>query len=127
MRRSVRRSIQMPGRLVDVGGGRRLHLDCRGKGASTVVLESGLDVYGSLSWASVHDSLARTSRVCAYSRAGILWSDPAGGEMNARATAQDLHAALRNAGESAPWVRDGVHGSSSSTTSQTTAPPPPPR
>ena len=30
---------------------------------------------GSLGWTAVHDSIARTTRACTYSRAGILWSD----------------------------------------------------
>jgi len=75
MRYRAARDYPAPGRLVDVGG-RRLQIDCRGSGSPTVVLESGLDNLGSLSWAAVHDSLARTTRVCAYSRAGMLWSDP---------------------------------------------------
>src|SRR5690242_16303953 len=58
-----------PGQLVDVGG-RRIQVDCRGKGSPTVVFESGLDVNGSLSWSAVHDSIAATTRACAYSRAG---------------------------------------------------------
>jgi pimeloyl-ACP methyl ester carboxylesterase len=94
------------GRLVDIGG-RRLQLDCRGAGTPTVVLESGLDHLGSLSWAAVHDSLAGTSRVCAYSRAGILWSDPAPGAFDARRVAGDLHAALLAADETPPWVLVG--------------------
>src|SRR6478752_3670469 len=76
MRARAARRYPAPGRLVDIGG-RRIQLDCRGTGSPTVVLESGLDNLGSLSWAAVHDSIARTSRVCAYSRAGMLWSDPA--------------------------------------------------
>jgi pimeloyl-ACP methyl ester carboxylesterase len=107
MRRRTERSISMPGRLLDVGGGRRLQLDCRGAGAPTVVLESGLDSYGSLAWASVHDSIARTTRVCAYSRAGIMWSDAATGELDARTVARDLHAALAGGGESMPVVMVG--------------------
>ena len=39
-------------------------------------MQSGLDALGSLSWAAVHDETAKTSRVCVYSRSGILWSDP---------------------------------------------------
>jgi pimeloyl-ACP methyl ester carboxylesterase len=92
------------GRLVDIGSGRRLQLDCRGAGSPTVVLESGLDFYGSLSWMAVHDSIAATTRVCAYSRPGIMWSDPASGPLDLRARARELHAALIAAGESAPWV-----------------------
>jgi pimeloyl-ACP methyl ester carboxylesterase len=101
-------SFKAPGRLVDVGGGRRLQIDCRGAGSPTVVLESGLDFYGSLAWAAVHDSIARSTRVCAYSRAGVMWSDPAPrGAFDSRNTARDLHAALLAAGESAPWIMVG--------------------
>lgn len=100
------RRYPVQGRLVDIGG-RRLQLDCRGAGSPTVVLEAGLDYLGSLSWAAVHDSLARTTRVCAYSRAGVMWSDPAPGPFDARRAASDLHAALAAGGEKAPWVMVG--------------------
>ena len=104
MRRQAFREFKVPGRLVDVGGGRRIQIDCRGQGSPTVVLEAGLDGYGSLAWATVHDSIAVTSRVCAYSRAGIMWSDPSSGEFSSESVARDLHAALEAAGESAPLV-----------------------
>src|SRR5690349_14514552 len=106
MRHRAARQYPAPGRLVDIGG-RRLQLDCRGSGSPTVVLESGLDNLGSLSWAAVHDSIARTTRVCAYSRAGVLWSDPAPAPFDARQVAVDLHAALTASGETAPWVMVG--------------------
>jgi pimeloyl-ACP methyl ester carboxylesterase len=54
--------------------------------------------------AAVHDSLARTTRTCAYSRAGLMWSDPAPGPFDARQAARDLHTALTASGEAAPWV-----------------------
>ena len=94
------------GKLVDVGG-RRIQIDCRGQGSPTVVFESGLDMMGSLSWSAVHDDIAASTRACAYSRAGILWSDPAEGPRDARAVADDLHAALKQAGEQGPLVLVG--------------------
>jgi pimeloyl-ACP methyl ester carboxylesterase len=99
--------VAMPGRLVDIGSGRRIQLDCRGSGSPTVVLESGLDTFGSLAWAAVHDSIARTTRTCAYSRAGVMWSDPADGDFDSRNAARDLHAALIAGGETAPWLMVG--------------------
>lgn len=106
-RTRARREWKVPGRLVDVGDGRRIQMDCRGSGVPTVVLESGLDLYGSLAWGSVHDSLARTTRTCAYSRAGIMWSDPGRAPFDSRHAARDLRAALAANGESAPWVMVG--------------------
>jgi hypothetical protein len=74
-RRHAAQEFPPPGKLVDIGG-RRIHLDCRGIGSPTVIFESGLDMIGSLSWSAVHDEIAKSTRACAYSRAGIMWSDP---------------------------------------------------
>jgi pimeloyl-ACP methyl ester carboxylesterase len=105
-RRRAKRDFPPPGRLVDVGG-RRMHLDCRGSGTPVVVLEAGLDINGSLAWATVHDSIAKTTRTCAYSRAGIMWSDPSEGPQNAATVAADLHETLTRAGEHPPLVMVG--------------------
>ncbi len=107
MRTTARERFPAPGRLVAVERGRHLQLDCRGVGSPTVVLESGLDVLGSLSWTSVLDSIARTTRVCAYSRAGIMWSEPAGARFDSRQAARDVHTALSLAGETSPYVMVG--------------------
>lgn len=107
MRHTARRDYPAPGRLVDIGGGRRIQIDCRGAGSPTVVLEAGLDNLGSLSWAAVHDSIAATTRVCAYSRAGIMWSDPSDASFTLTSVARDLHDALTAAGEKAPYVAVG--------------------
>ena len=102
-RRRAAREFPPPGKLVDIGG-RRIQLDCRGTGSPTVVFEAGLDMNGSLSWSTVHDSIAKTTRACAYSRAGIMWSDPHDGPLTGRTVAEDLHATLRAAGERPPFV-----------------------
>lgn len=105
-RADARATFVAPGRLVDIGHGRKLQIDCRGTGSPTVVFESGLDIYGSRAWTTVHDSIAQTSRACAYSRPGIMWSDPAG-SFDVDSLAGDLHAALVGSGESAPFVMVG--------------------
>jgi pimeloyl-ACP methyl ester carboxylesterase len=105
-RHRVASEFPAPGKLVDIGG-RRIHLDCRGAGAPTVVFESGLDMYGSLSWSAVQDEVAQTTRACSYDRAGILWSDRASDARNGAAIANDLHQALQAAGERGPYVLVG--------------------
>src|SRR6476660_9508600 len=102
-RRNAARDFPPPGKLVDIGG-RRIQLDCRGTGSPTVVFEAGLDMGGSLSWYGVHDSIAKTTRACAYSRAGIMWSDPVSGAQTGKGIAYDLHAALDKGGELPPYV-----------------------
>lgn len=95
-----------PGRLVDIGG-RRMQIDCRGSGSPTVVFESGLDTLGSTSWSAVHDAIAATTRACAYSRAGVMWSEPRRENFEPDAVPRDLHALLTAAGEHAPYVMVG--------------------
>lgn len=106
-RAAATRSFPAPGRMVDIGGGRRLQLDCRGAGFPIVIFESGLDTLGSLGWTRVHEEVAKTTRACAYSRAGIMWSDPASGTFDIRREVEDLHKALAAAGEKPPFVMVG--------------------
>lgn len=68
----AQRDFPAPGTMVDVGGGRRIQLDCRGSGSPTVVFEAGLSVDGSLSWSAVQPAVAARTRACAYSRAELI-------------------------------------------------------
>jgi pimeloyl-ACP methyl ester carboxylesterase len=67
------RQFAPPGLLIDVGG-HRLHATCRGHGSPVVLLESGIAA-SSLSWSVVQPTIATFTRVCAYDRAGLAWSD----------------------------------------------------
>jgi pimeloyl-ACP methyl ester carboxylesterase len=51
--------------------------------------------------------VSRTTRVCAYDRAGQGWSDDAGGPQDGVEVATDLHALLARAGEHGPYVLAG--------------------
>jgi len=65
-----------PQQLVDVGGGRRLNMYCRGKGSPTVVFDSGLGD-STVAWALVQPAIAKRTRTCSYDRAGLAFSDAA--------------------------------------------------
>src|SRR3954464_15034940 len=69
-----------PGRMVDTGNGRR-HIFCEGRGAPTVVLITGNGIPAILI-RPLQDQVARFSRVCAYDRAGLGWSEPAIAPLN---------------------------------------------
>ena len=92
-----------PGQMVDIGG-RKIHFDCSGAGSPTVILESGLDTNGSLSWDEVQDPLARLTRTCSYDRAGVMWSEPKAGPQDADGVVADLHATLVAVGITGPLV-----------------------
>ena len=104
MRSRAKSEFPVQGRLLDVGAGRRMQIDCRGTGTPTVVFEAGLDTMGSLSWSAVQDAVASTTRACAYSRPGVMWSDPRTQKFEPDGVARDLHALLTAAGEHAPFV-----------------------
>jgi pimeloyl-ACP methyl ester carboxylesterase len=106
MRWRATREYPAQGRLVDIGG-RHMQIDCRGSGTPVVVFEAGLDTMGSLSWSAVHDAVAATTRACAYSRAGVMWSEPQAGKFEPDNVARDLHALLLAAGERAPFIMVG--------------------
>ena len=105
--------------LVDIGGGRKMYLECRGAGSPTVVLVAGLK--GSAEdWniakgpgPTVFAEVAKFTRVCAYDRPGTpvgekpSRSDPVPQPTTAGLAVADLHALLRAAGEARPYVLVG--------------------
>jgi pimeloyl-ACP methyl ester carboxylesterase len=95
----------MPGTAYEING-RRLHLDCRGSGNPTVVVEAGL-AGSSASWARIVPEVATTSRVCAYDRAGQGWSEEGTQPHDGLQAAKDLKGLLQAAGEAGPIVLVG--------------------
>ncbi|MDD7931998.1 alpha/beta fold hydrolase [Actinomycetospora straminea] len=111
------------GRLVDIGGGRRLYLECRGTGGPTVVLIAGYGNRGS-AWDALSPSVpppavlpgvAAFTRVCAYDRPGTIGesiddpadrsrSDPVPQPRPAEETVADLHSLLQAAQVPGPYV-----------------------
>jgi pimeloyl-ACP methyl ester carboxylesterase len=104
--RRADRDFPAPGRLVEFDG-RISHVNCTGTGSPTVLLESGLDDRGSWGWADIRDELAQVSRVCAYDRAGFLWSEPREEPRDAERISRELHALLAVASEAPPYVMVG--------------------
>ena len=94
-----------PGQTYDIDG-HRLHLDCRGTGGPTVVLENGLSEL-SASWSRVAPVVSRQTRVCTHDRAGQGWSDEAAHPLDGVESARDLHRLLAVAGETGPYVLVG--------------------
>ena len=99
------RAYPPPGKMVDIGD-HRLHIHCVGQGSPTVILESGLGTM-SADWANVQPEVAKTTRVCAYDRAGTGWSEPGPEPRDPRQIASELHTLLGNAGIDGPYVLVG--------------------
>jgi pimeloyl-ACP methyl ester carboxylesterase len=93
--------------LVDVGG-YRLAMFCSGRGAPTVVMESGVGLAGE-AFSRVQPKVAKTARVCVYARAGAALSEgrKPTGPVPAVRVVEDLHALLQGAGIRPPYVLGG--------------------
>jgi pimeloyl-ACP methyl ester carboxylesterase len=95
----------MPGQLIDVGG-HSLHLNCRGSGSPTVILEPAAGgVSSDLAW--ITPAVARDTRVCVYDRAGRGWSEPADSPQDGAQIATDLHTLLERGHVPGPYVMAG--------------------
>ncbi len=85
-----------PGELVEVDG-HLMHVHCLGQGSPTVVLEQGLNGVAA-AWGEIHEQIALVTRVCAYDRAGLGYSEPIDRPTRAPEVAELLAKLLRNAG-----------------------------
>ena len=102
-----RRTYSPQGNLVDIGG-RRIHMLVMGEdtGKPTVILEAGMASYSS-NYFWIQSELAADTRVVAYDRAGLGWSDPSPEPQDAQQSARDLHSALLAANIPGPYVVAG--------------------
>src|SRR5215211_3946421 len=96
------RAYPPPGEMVDVGG-YSLHINCVGQGSPTVVLDAGSGGF-SAQWVLVQREVSGTTRVCAYDRAGMGWSEMCPQPRDARQISNELHALLGKAGIEGPYV-----------------------
>src|SRR5215218_2986324 len=99
------RTYPPPGKLVDVGD-HSLHINCLGEGSPTVILEAA-NLGMSAHWTRVQQQVAQTTRVCAYDRAGLGWSEPGPEPRDARQVSGELHTLLKGAGTERPYVLVG--------------------
>ena len=99
------KTVPAPGRVLDIGG-YKLHLNCLGSGGPTVVIDAGAGSWSS-AWLDVLEMVAAETRVCAYDRAGMGWSETSPHARTAAVMASELHSLLVAAGEPQPYVLVG--------------------
>jgi pimeloyl-ACP methyl ester carboxylesterase len=86
--------------------GHAMHIRCMGSGSPTLVLDAGLG-NDDLIWSGVQPTLAETTRVCSYDRAGFGWSDRLREPRDAGHIAAELHGLLATAKIDGPVVLMG--------------------
>src|SRR5215216_1386709 len=99
------RAYPPPCEMVDVGD-HSLHINCVGQGSPTVILEAA-NLGMSAHWVRVQRQVAETTRVCAYDRAGMGWSESGPEPRDARQISGELHTLLSKAGIEGPYVLVG--------------------
>jgi penicillin amidase len=92
-----------PQHLVRLDNGRQMNMLCQGSGRPVVILEAGAGG-STLEWRSVQRKIAQTTRVCAYDRAGMGFSDPGPLPRTADAVVSDFVALLHAAAIEPPYV-----------------------
>jgi pimeloyl-ACP methyl ester carboxylesterase len=95
-----------PQQLVAIDGARRLNLYCVGSGEPAVVLEAGSG-NGMVTWRFVQAEIGKITRVCAYDRAGLGFSDAAERPSDVANMADDLSRLIAAAGIAKPFVLVG--------------------
>lgn len=93
-------------RLVDVGGGRRINLYCRGTGSPAVIFDAGLSDT-MIAWARVQPAIGKTNATCSYDRAGLGFSDASDRPGTAANDVDDIHKALQVAHIKPPYLLVG--------------------
>jgi pimeloyl-ACP methyl ester carboxylesterase len=83
--------------------GRRINMACMGQGSPTVVMTAGLGSF-SLTFVRVQTIIAKTTRVCAWDRAGFGFSDGSAEPQDAVHTEADLEQALAAGAIAGPYV-----------------------
>ena len=121
-------SANNSGKLVDIGGGREMYMECQGKGYPTVVFVSGAEDRAE-TWSKTIDpseqavlpAIAETNRVCAYDRPGTILatgegaedfepsrSDPVPQPTTLQDGVDDLHALLSARENAVPMSWSGI-------------------
>jgi len=103
--KAEQKNFPPPGQLVEVGG-YDLHIYCIGEGSPTVILDSAN--MGTVSnWAWIQPEVAKATRVCAYDRADLGWSDLSPQPNDTKQNADVLHTLLDKADIPGPYVLVG--------------------
>ncbi len=109
---AVDRNTYLPVEELVTVGDHQLRLHCIGNGEPVVILEAGFG-NSSYEWSLVQPEVAPSTKVCAYDRYGLGWSDDLGwgednnGARHSQEVAETLHALLTNADIEGPYVLVG--------------------
>ncbi|HKG66378.1 MAG TPA: alpha/beta hydrolase [Solirubrobacteraceae bacterium] len=88
--------------------GHGMFIECTSAGEPAVILDSGLGVNSTSTWAAVRPKVAELTRVCIYDRAGMAASEPGPKPRTIETMTGELHELLGEAGVEPPYVLAGA-------------------
>ena len=94
-----------PGEFFQVSD-HKMHIWCEGSGEPTIVLDSGASMFSS-GWRWVMPVLSSSTRVCAFDRSGLGWSEVSRPPYDGINAAHELNALLEQAGVESPFIYVG--------------------
>ena len=102
--RGLASEVLPPGQMIEVGG-YRLHIHCTGpdNALPTVVIETGSGAATPLYY-WIQKGVSETTRVCAYDRSGLGWSEESGLPRDAEHVNEALHTLLTKVKIKKPFV-----------------------
>jgi pimeloyl-ACP methyl ester carboxylesterase len=99
-----RQSPTYPGKLVTTSDGKSKHLEVRGTGDLTIVVDASL---GGVEGYLLIDELAKITKVCIYDRAGYGWSESSSAPRTSQQIVNELHDLLSIAEIPPPYLLVG--------------------
>ena len=91
-----------PGQLYQVSE-HKMHIWCEGSGDPVIVLDSGASMF-SVGWRWVMPQLSPATRVCAFDRSGLGWSEASAPPYDGISAAHELNELLQQAGVRSPFI-----------------------
>jgi pimeloyl-ACP methyl ester carboxylesterase len=93
------------GKMIDVGG-YKLHINDKGSGGPTVILDAGIGC-NSLDWALVQPEIAKFARVCSIDRAGSAWSEASSKPRTSEVIVDEMRTLLKKSNIPGPYILVG--------------------
>jgi pimeloyl-ACP methyl ester carboxylesterase len=99
-----RQALTYPGKLVTTSDGKSKHLEVRGTGDLTIVVDASL---GGVEGYLLIDELAKITKVCIYDRSGYGWSESSSAPRTSQQIVNELHDLLSIAEIPPPYLLVG--------------------
>ena len=104
-RNKLAQQFPPPGKMI-VSGDHQLHVFCEGSGATTILIQAGLNDF-SLHWRELQSRFSKLTKTCVLDRAGLGWSESGKTPTTLQNMVSDMHNVLTVVAPNEPLVLVG--------------------